>query len=211
MGLLEVIEEARKLLEEEDSVREELLRLSREVGRCARKCILEVHGGDLEEAREALETAGKLVERVAQFRDTHPRLYYSGSVTSALAEYVEARLLLSYVAGEELVGFKDLGIEVQPYLLGLADFVGELRRLMVRYVATYRFDEARRALELMEEVYRRVVTIAVPEALVPGFRRKVDIMRGVVESSSKELLYYMRSSELSEAIRELLSLLKERE
>jgi len=208
--LSEVIEKARILLEEEDEVREELLKLTREVGREARRAIFKVHEGDLESAEERLRVASETVRRILSYKERYPRLYYSGSTTSALAEYVEACLLLAYARGNELPGFEDLGVEPHHYLLGLADFVGELRRLMIRYISSDMFKEAGEVLHVMEEVYKGLLTISVPDALVPGLRRKVDVLRGVVEAAARDLLYYVKSGELSRALRELLAELGER-
>ncbi|HDD34267.1 MAG: hypothetical protein DRK00_01565 [Thermoprotei archaeon] len=210
MRLSEVIEKARILLEEEDEVREELLKLTREVGREARRAIFKVHEGDLESAEERLRVASETVRRILSYKERYPRLYYSGSTTSALAEYVEACLLLAYARGNELPGFEDLGVEPHHYLLGLADFVGELRRLMIRYISSDMFKEAGEVLHVMEEVYKGLLTISVPDALVPGLRRKVDVLRGVVEAAARDLLYYVKSGELSRALRELLAELGER-
>lgn len=210
MRLPEVVEKARLLLEKEDEVREKLLRLAREVGRDARRAVFKIHEGDLEGAEEQLREAAKLVSEITSYRGRWPRLYYSGATTSALAEYVEARLLLAYAKRSELPGFEELGVEPHHYLLGLADFVGELRRLMIVYISSNMFEEARGILRDMEEVYRGLLTISVPDALVPGLRRKVDALRGVVEGAARDLLYYVKNNELSRLIWELLDELAKR-
>ncbi|RLE89120.1 MAG: haloacid dehalogenase [Thermoprotei archaeon] len=210
MRLSEIIERARVMLEEEDEVREDLLKLTREVGREARRAVFKVHEGDLGGAEERLKTAREAVQKILCYKERYPRLYYSGSTSAALAEYVEACLLLAYAKGSELPGFEELEVEPHHYLLGLADFVGELRRLMVRYISSDKYGEAGRALRVMEEVYKGLLTISVPDALVPGLRRKVDVLRGVVESAARDLLYYVKSGELSRALRELLAELAKR-
>jgi translin len=204
-ALAEVVERARAILEEEDEAREKLLKLTREVTRLCRKAVFRMHEGDLSGARELLASAGELVREILAFKASHPRLYHGGSVASALAEYVEASVLLAYLEGGRAPSFEDLRVEPEHYLLGIADFAGELRRLLVRSLSAGKPLEAERALKLMEEVYRALATIAVPEALVPGLRHKVDVLRALVESSARDILYYEVSSELEKLMREALA------
>jgi len=205
-GLLAaVVERVRTVLEEEDEAREKLLKLTREVTRLCRKAIFKMHEGELSSAKELLASTAELVREILAFKISHPRLYYGGSVTSALAEYVEAKALLAYLEGSGMPSFEELGVEPEHYLLGISDFAGELRRLLVRSLSAGRPLEAERALKLMEEVYRALATIAVPEALVPGLRRKVDVLRALVESSARDILYYEVSSGLEKLMEEALA------
>lgn len=202
--LLDYVEQARAVLEAEDEAREKLLGLTREVVRLARQTILKLHDSDTEGARRILEQLFALVDKVQAFKASNPRLYYGGSVTAALAEYVEASVLFSYVNGEPIPGYEELRVEPVHYLLGLADFTGELRRLLLRRLSSGDHASAERELRLMEEVYQALVAVAVPEALVPGLRRKVDVLRALIESSARDLYYSATSSDLERAIRRLL-------
>lgn len=207
-SLAEIVEKARVNLEAEDEAREKLLELTREVTRLSRKAIFKIHEGDLSGAGEILASATAVVRELLSFKVTHPRLYYGGSVTSALAEYVEAKALHSYLEGNRIPSFEELQVEPAHYLLGVADFAGELRRLLVRYLSSGKVSEAERALKLMEDVYRALATIAVPEALVPGLRRKVDVLRALIEGSARDILYYAISCDLERSIKESLSKLQ---
>lgn len=209
-GLAEIVEKARALLEAEDEAREKMLELTREVTRLSRKAIFKIHEGDLSGASEMLASATAAVRELLAFKATHPRLYYGGSVTSAVAEYVEAKALCLYLEESRIPGFEELEVEPTHYLLGIADFAGELRRLLVRYLSAGRLAEAERALKLMEDVYKTLATIAVPEALVPGLRRKVDVLRALIEGSARDILYYAISSNLERSIKETLSKLQGR-
>ncbi|MEM1509085.1 MAG: hypothetical protein QXY49_03160 [Thermofilaceae archaeon] len=208
MGLEESIEEVRKLLENEDEVRERILSLTREIIRGARRIVFKVHGGDIVSAEKELTETEKYVSELEKYKFLHPRLFYTGSVSAALVEYVEARLILEYEKTDKLPSFEELKVEPVHYLLGLADFGGELRRLMVRCLSTGDYSGAVRALKIMEKVYKGLITLALPDALVPGLRRKVDILRGVFESSMRDLLYYSISNDVENSIRDLIKILK---
>lgn len=203
-ALLNAVERARTCLETEDAAREKLLAITREIARLSRQVVFRLHDGDVEDAKKILDQLAPLVEELLEFKTSNPRLYYGGSVTSALTEYVEATALYHYMKGLGIPSFEELKVEPVHYLLGLADFTGELRRLLLRHLSNGEYTEAERELRCMEDVYRALVSIAVPEALVPGLRRKVDVLRALIESSIRDLHYSQSSSKLEQAIRELL-------
>lgn len=209
MGLEESIEEARRLLESEDEAREEILSLTREIIRRARRIVFKVHEGDIAAAEKELAKTEEYVNELGKYKLSHPRLFHAGFVNAALAEYVEARLALEYEKTGGLPSFKELKVEPVHYIMGLADFGGELRRLMVKRLSMGDYSGAERALKLMEKVYKGLATLALPDALVPGLRRKVDTLRGVFEGSTRDLLYYAVSSDLENSIRDLLRVLKD--
>lgn len=207
-SIAEIVSRASELLEVEDEAREKMLELTREVIRLSRRAIFKAHEGNLDEAGKMLEMAAAAVSELLKFKVTHPRLYYGGAMASALAEYVEARVLHAYLSEGRIPSFNELTVEPDHYLLGLADFAGELRRLLVRYLSVGKRAEAERALALMEEIYRALATVAVPDALVRGLRHKVDVLRALIESSARDLLYYTVSSEVEQAMRAALSRLR---
>lgn len=206
----EKIEKAREYLEAEDTAREKILALTREAVRLSRKAIFKIHEGDLDEAYRILNVVNKVVGELLNFKSTHPRLFYSGSVSSAIAEYVEARVLYAYRRDEELPSYQELMVEPAQYLLGLADFTGELRRLLIRSLSRGDYASAERALKLMEEIFQALATIDVPDALATGLRHKVDVLRALIEGSSRDLLYHITSSNLEKSIRSLLDKLVEK-
>lgn len=203
-ALLDSVERARGVLEAEDKAREKLLTLTREIVRLSRQTIFKLHDGDLAAAESLLKHLRAIVEELLAFKESSPRLYYGGSVTAALAEYVEANALYSYLKGEEMQGYEALRVEPVHFLLGLADFTGELRRLLLRHLSSGDYASAARELKLMEEVYRALVSIAVPEALVPGLRRKIDVLRALIESSVRDFHYSLTSNNLERAVKALL-------
>lgn len=206
----EQAEGARGVLEREDEVREKILDLSRRITRLARKAIFKLHEGDVSGCRATLDSLKELVGELVAFKE-RSKHYYGGATTSALAEYVEAVMLFKYIVGEEPPGYEELGVEPEQYLLGLADFSGELRRLLVRHLSKGGLEEAERALALMEEVFKALSTMAVPEALAPGLRHKVDVLRALIETSARDLLYHATSARLEERMRNLLEKLAMRD
>lgn len=203
-ALLDAVERARMVLEAEDKAREKLLMLTRDIVRLSRQAIFKLHDGDLVAAESLLEHLRAMLEELLAFKESNPRLYYGGSVTAALAEYVEANALYSYLKGEAMQNYEALRVEPVHFLLGLADFTGELRRLLLRHLSSGDYASASRELSLMEDIYRALASIAVPEALVPGLRRKIDVLRALIESSVRDFHYSLTSSNLEQSIKALL-------
>lgn len=183
MGLEGVIQAIDRFLSIRDQLREEVLRLSRDVVRLSKQVISSVYNGDLDSASSiAKEMESKVTEIRDKLRDA-PDLYYTGLVYNALSEYVEAELLLDVVFKRELRGFEELGVPPVPYLQGLGDLVGELRRLALERVRVGDFSEAWRIYRVMESIYVNLSKLEYPEALIPGVRHKVDVARRLLDET----------------------------
>lgn len=175
-------------LAERDRAREEAIRISREVIRYSGWSVTSIHKGDIGGARRNLEEAESRVSALLDLLKPYTELYYSGMVYNAVSEYVEARLFLDLVTGAGLRGPEDLGVPPVPYLQGLGDLVGELRRLSLELVRRGRYDEAWRLLEVMEAIYLELRGLDYPEALAPGVRHKADVARRLVDDTKAFLV-----------------------
>ncbi len=186
--LAEVIKSIDSYLSERDKVREEAIRLSRDVVRSAGWAVTAVHKGDMEEARVHLAEAEEKTKRILEITKPYPELYYSGMVYNAVSEYVEARVFIDLITGKGLPGPEELGVQPVPYLQGLGDVVGELRRLALEMVRRERFDVAWKLLEAMEQIYLQLRGLDYPDALAPGIRRKADTARRLVDDTKALLV-----------------------
>ncbi|MEM4699732.1 MAG: hypothetical protein QXT74_02120 [Candidatus Nezhaarchaeales archaeon] len=182
-GLSSALERAASYLDERNLVREEALRATREVARLSRHVIHCIKSAGLEEARARASELRSLVRSLNGKLASYPELYHSGLVYGALSEYAEAVLVLSIVEGGEVKGYEELEIPPVPYLQGLGDAVGELRRLVLERVREGDFEGAWRLFKAMEEVLEGLSRLDYPEALVPGLRHKVDVARALVDAT----------------------------
>ncbi len=186
--LAEVIKAIDSYLSERDKVREEAIRLSRDVVRSSGWAVTAVHKGNMEEARAHLSEAEEKTRRLLEITRPYPELYYSGMVYNAVSEYVEARVFIDIITGRGLPGPDELGVQPVPYLQGLGDVVGELKRLALEMVRRDRFDVAWRLLEAMEQIYLQLRGLDYPDALAPGVRRKADTARRLVDDTKALLV-----------------------
>ncbi|MFZ8793780.1 MAG: haloacid dehalogenase [Acidilobaceae archaeon] len=200
MGLEEVLEAIDRFLAIRDNAREEAIRISRDIVRLSKQVITLIHGGDVGRASTvAMELESKvrlLEERVSSF----PDLYYSGLTYNALSEYVEASLLLDVALGRDLRGFEELRVPPVPYLQGLGDLVGELRRLALEKVRSGDFSEAWRLYRVMESIYVNLSKLEYPESLIPGVRHKVDVARRLLDETLALLVDLESRRALAESI-----------
>lgn len=198
--ILEIIEE----LDERDKIREKVLSLSREIVRCAGFAIRAMHRGELKDAEEKLKMAEELLKEAVTATARCEEYVYKGFMTTAFQEYVEARLLHAFITGREIPSPRELGVPSIPYLMALGDFVGELRRNALICMKDGKFEEAEKALELMEEVYMNMMLIDYPEMSSLGFRQKCDFARSLLERTRAELLLVSQEAKLAEMIEKLL-------
>lgn len=203
MGLKKIVSEIRAVLDEKDALREEALKLTREIVRLGGDTIKALHRGEIEKAEERLKLAR---EKVAQLRERladHPDLYFSGYVQSAHQEFVEATLFYSYIAGRDFPSPGELGVPAADYALGIGDFIGELRRHFLRLLLEGKLGKAEEVYRFMEETYEELMTLEYPKGLV-NIRQKQDQARHILERTLEDLTRAKLSKSLEEKLEKTL-------
>ncbi len=185
--------------------REQAFKRSRDVIRYSANSIRATHRGELDEARSRLGDAKHLVREMDQVLEGHPAVYYAGFVEDAQKEYAEASATLAFVGGTQLPGPDDLGVGPAPYLNGLAESVGELRRFILDGLRRDDFSRSEELLDLMDEVYSVLVSMDFPEAVTRGLRRSTDMVRGVLERTRGNLTVALRQRRLEQRLADLQS------
>ncbi len=105
----------------------------------------------------------------------------------ALQEAAEAVLLGAVSEGLPLPGPADLAIDPEPYLLGLGDVVGELRRRVLDDLGRDDLDAAEEDLRLMERLTRSLARFDTTRAIVP-LKPKQDTARALLERTRGEVV-----------------------
>ena len=199
--MLEPVEQwARAQLEQKNAARERALADSRELIRHCANSIRAVHRGELARATELRASARQLSQQLTRDLAPHPDLYYSGYVQDAQKEYVEACMTYALVAAEPLPGPEQLGVAVAPFLNGLAEAVGELRRYILDQLRQGRLERCEEILSTMDEIYSLLVTMDYPDALTGGLRRTTDATRGIMEKTRGDLTFALRQRDLEQAL-----------
>ena len=191
---------ARQSLADTDTARERALRLSREMIRHCADSIRAIHRGEFDSASTLISRAAGLVEESRALLDEHPEVYYTGYVQDALKEYVEANAVLAFIQDSPLPTPQSLHVGSAPYLGGLADTVGELRRYILDRLRRDDFSRCEETLAVMDEIYTILVTMDFPDAVTRGLRRSTDMVRGILERTRGDLTVALRQRRLEEML-----------
>ncbi len=180
-GILATIESH---LRQRELRREDLYERARRLRRLAQGTMARLHfegqaSVELPEVRRAMADLADWLKREA--RGDEPL------ALDALQEAVEAVLLGAIVAREPIPGPADLGVDPEPYLLGLGDVVGEVRRLALDRLAHDDLAGAEEALSLMERLTRALLRFDTTRAIVP-LKPKQDTARALLERTRGEVV-----------------------
>ena len=89
-----------------------------------------------------------------------------------------------------------------PYLLGLLDFVGELRRITMDQLKVGKLKEAQATFESMEGIFEDLLSLD-RTAIIPTFRRKMDVAKRLVEATRGDVIADIRRDSLEKAVKSL--------
>ena len=198
--LRDVAEGARSGFLSTHGAREQALRLARDMISNSANSIRATHRGDFDRARSLLDKVSALASEIEDALEAHPNLYYAGYVEDAQKEYTEASATLALVRGTRLPGPEDLGVGPAPYLNGLAETVGELRRFILDSLRRDDFNRCEELLDIMDEIYTALVTMDFPDAVTRGLRRSTDMVRGILERTRGDLTIALRQRRLEQKL-----------
>jgi len=193
-GLHGIVEDIKKSLDSKESIREEVLRVTRRLIQHSRRIIGSVH--QKKDTTDLWKDAEAELEHLAHLLEKEPQLRFTGYVESAHQEYCEAHILLSINSGSELSTPQQIGVTNSAYLLGLGDTVGELRRLAVDALREGDVDTADRHLESMNTIFDEINQFVYPSALV-NIRPKRDVARSLLEKTRGEIAIAKTASNIA--------------
>ena len=183
-GLTENIESINVKLSAIEVKRESAIAMSRSIIRRTKNMIHAIHQGE-----EFMSIQGELKasvrEMISKLKD-EPSVLYSAVVEDAMMEYSEALILSAIVRKKDIPSFESLKITPQAWMLGLADVIGELRRIILTNLMKGDMTKASYYFDIMEEIGNEVMSFDVPDAIVP-IRRKQDIARGILEKTRSDM------------------------
>ena len=199
--LKNIVEDIDDQIEDKDTVRELVMKSSRAIRRISKKVIQEIHRGN--ECREELQEALGEVSKIKSIVDDHPELYHAGFLRNGFQEFAEAHILWSMDNDEEPKTPEELDITPSSYVLGLADVVGELRRMVLDELAEGNVERARELHGKMEDIKNMLMEFEYPNALLP-IKNKQDMARNLVEKTRGDIANSIRNERLIEKMDELM-------
>ena len=182
-GLKEAVEDVTQALAEAEKQRDLALAESRKIIRLSKNVIHAIHvGSGYDEPKKEMEDRmHSLVWNVSEDMLLH------GPAADAMMEFAEAEILSDVVAGAKVRTPEELGITPQAWIMGLADTIGEIRRVIVGCLMNGDTNRAKALFAAMEEISEELLMMDVPDAVVP-LRRKQDIARGIMDKTRSDML-----------------------
>jgi len=140
----------RKDLKSFDEKREEVIQLSRTIIQLSKQIIYALHRD---------ENPKKKIEEMQAKIDELPKTKFDTNIDKvAYQEYVEALTYAQFVKDKTIPTRKDLNVDTESYLLGLADLSGELVRKAANSVINKQPKQAEEIRELVEQIYGQFLT-----------------------------------------------------
>lgn len=202
----EISARIRENFEVKDSIREEGLKISREVVRECRTASFALHNQDFEKADKSIKAAGKALEKIEVLFKGHADIYHAGFVEHAQQEYTEVSVLSSlFKEDKNIPSPDDLRVEYAAYLNGLGDVVGELRRHVLDLIRDESFEKAETFLGIMENIHAMLMDFDYPDAITRGLRRKTDVSRSLLEKTRGDVVNAIGQKRLESAMQNLES------
>jgi len=174
-------------LDDKFAARETGYHHSRRIIRLSANAIRSLHRGETEAAAALMAEAEGLLRQADAALAPHPDVRYAGFLGDASKEYAEARLTAAVFAGEPLPLPADLGVDAAPYLNGLGETVGEMRRRLLDRMRDGDLAEGERLLEGMNAICDLLADLDYPDGMTGGLRRTTDVARALVERSRADL------------------------
>ena len=192
-----VFKELNTKLESMDLVREELLRLDRQITRKSGIAISYLQKSNFEKAEAIGEELKELIVTINLNIVKYPFFKGWGGIETSFQEFTEFSILLAIIKKQSIPTPEELNVHEIHYLTGLADICGELRRLLLSALIKKEFDKANYYLEMIEETYTKLLGLNFSKGLVPQLRRKIDVGRSILEKSKADYLVSIQTESIN--------------
>ena len=191
---------AQEYLATKFTAREKALPKSRAAIRLCANAIRAAHRGEFAQSDKLLTEAGGLLRDMALDLREHQDIFYAGFVADAQKEYTEAALTTALMQRQPPPTPDVLGVEWAPYLNGLGEAVGELRRYILDRMRQGRLEGCEELLADMDEIYSQLITLDYPDAITGNLRRTTDAVRGILEKTRGDLTLAVIQERLNAAM-----------
>lgn len=198
-----VRQQAFTYLEQKHAARERALPKSRTAIRNCANSIRATHRHEFEHAEHLLHEASLLLDEMAYDLREHQDIFFAGFVQDAQKEFAEAATFLALAQNQALPLASDLALDWAPYLNGLGEAVGELRRYVLDQLRHNNVEDSEIYLGQMDDIYALLTTIDFPDAITGGLRRTTDTARGILEKTRGDLTVAVGQAQLQRSLHAL--------
>jgi translin len=197
-----VIQEVKNELTQKNKIREETHESMRKATSLSKQAILLIHQKKYGDAEKFVENAKEKISGLQNLAKDYPEIVYGGMFSAALQEYSEARIFLTLVKESRFVKPAEINVPSVDYVLGLADVIGEYRRLALDNIREGEVKKGEECLEIMDQVFIQLLALDEAYMLVPGLRHKSDIARRIIEATRGDITLEIRRKSLEDHLKQ---------
>jgi len=201
-SLRNVLGDIRKELRGKEKIRENAQKDMRKATSLSKQAILLIHQKRFREAKKLMEKAEEIISKLNDASAVYPEIVYSGLFDIALQEYSEANILLKLIEESRFITPNEVNVPSVNYVLGLADVIGEYRRMALDALREGDVEKAENCLSIMDEIYTELMAMDEAYMLVPGLRRKCDGARKIIEATRGDVTQEMRRNILEKYLKQ---------
>ena len=209
-SLKTLLNKIRKELKEKEKAREKAQKDMRKATSLSKQAILLIHQKRFDEAKKLIERAKEIILRLNDASTKYPQIIYSGLFNVARQEYSEANIFLNLIEESRFITPEEINVPSVDYVLGLADVIGECRRLALDALREADVEKAEKCLQIMDEIYTELMGMDEAYMLVPGLRRKCDIARRIIETTRGDVTQEARRNSLEKHLKRFEKIAKKR-
>jgi translin len=196
-----VLQEVKNELLQKNSIREETQESMRKATSLSKQAILLIHQKKYDEAEKFIAEAKDKISSLQALSKHYPEIIYGGMLSAALQEYSEACIFLALVKESRFVTPAEINVPSTDYVLGLADVIGEYRRLALDNLREGEVKKGEGCLETMDQVFIQLLALDEAYMLVPGLRHKSDIARRIIEATRGDVTLEIRRKSLEDQLK----------
>jgi len=204
-ALKTILKEIKGELKEKEKVREKAQKDMRKATSLSKQAILLIHQKKMGKAAKLIGEARKIISELGETSNKYPDIVYSGLFSAALQEFSEANILINLVEKTAFVTPKEINVPSVDYVLGLADVIGEYRRMALDALREGKVEKGEECLRIMDKIYTELMGMNEAYMLVPGLRRKCDIARRIIEQTRGDVTQEVRRAALENYLKKFES------
>jgi translin len=197
-----ILKDAKEELTRKDEVREIAQQKMRKITSLSKQAILRMHQKKYGEAEKLIGTAKELISKLQVSAKEYRSIFYSGMFSAAAQEYSEANILLGLIQETRFITPQEIDVTAVDYVLGLADVIGEYRRLALDALREGKAEKGEECLKIMDEIYIELLAMDEAYMLVPGLRRKCDVARRIIETTRGDITQEVRRQSLENYLKQ---------
>ncbi len=196
-----VLQQIKTELIEKNTIKDQTHESMRKVTSLSKQAILLIHRKRIAEAQSMIANAKERILNLQELSKQYPEIIYGGMLSAAFQEYAEANIFLTLVEEARFATPAELGVPSVDYVLGLADVIGEYRRLALDSLREGRVEKGEECLEIMDQVFIQLLALDEAYMLVPGLRHKQDAARRIVEATRGDITLEVRRKSLEDSLK----------